>query len=148
MCRHSKETHMRYLTALLAGLLVLSPMAAYAGGIDMTQPLAGVNGEPLRDTSAVDDAGPCKAAACPVLTLGRAASLALYASYPDEQSLGADQKWARGALAQKVAASNTAALTVEEIAVIKRCMGKFWSALIISEAFPLLDPNAAPPKVQ
>jgi len=75
------------------------------------------------------------------VTLGMIVSKALFASYPDEQQLPADEKWNRAALAMRVRDGKDVKLTVEEIALIKKLVGKAYSPLLVYRAFTLLDPG-------
>src|SRR5437764_299830 len=82
---------------------------------------------------------------CPPLTLGHAIAHALFAQFPDERDLSAEQKWARGALAMRARDAKDAALSAEEVAVVKRLLAKLYGPIVVVQAFPLLDPNATPP---
>lgn len=130
--------------------LILLPLAAAAGGertIDMTVALHDEFGRPAKDTlAAAKDDPDC--ARCPPLTLGRACAHALFAAYPDERELPADQKWARAVLAQRIENDKAARLDAEEIAAIKRLLGKAYGGVVLLQAYPLLDPNATPPAVE
>lgn len=75
------------------------------------------------------------------LTLGRAAMVALMAPQPDEQTLPADEKLRKGKLALKVYANGVLDLSVEDIALVKKYIGKTYGSLVVVRAFPLLDPR-------
>lgn len=113
--------------------------------IDMTTVLFDENGKPTRDVAGIRRVEDLTTA--PELTLGRAVMHALFAAFPDEGELPAEEKWARGLLAMKVKDDPAAELTVEQIAKIKRLVGKLYGGLIIMQAFPLLDPSAKPPEL-
>lgn len=81
------------------------------------------------------------------LTLGRAAANALFAAYPDERDLPAEEKWARAELAMRLLRGDAVELTAEEVAKVKKLIGKCYSGLVIMRAYPLLDPAAMPPKI-
>src|SRR5581483_4802090 len=139
---------------LLASTLALLPLAAQAQtrpdhAIDMTAVLNDEHGRPVKDTLAMlPDGRPCVAPAkpgeapnldaCPPLTLGHAIAHVLYADLPGDK-VTCDQK---------IADDKAAALTVGEIAVIKRRLGEAYSGVILAQAYPLLDPNAKPPEIK
>lgn len=75
------------------------------------------------------------------LTLGRAAMVALMSPQPDEQTLPADEKLRKGKLALKVYANGVLDLSVEDIALVKKYIGKTYGSLVVVRAFPLLDPR-------
>jgi hypothetical protein len=122
------------------------PLAA-PGAIDMTVVLTDESGKPLPDAVGQDFKDDPSCARCPTLTLGHAVAHALFAQLPGETVSG-DQKWARGVLADKVRDAKAATLTAEEVVVIKRLIGGLYSGSVVVKAYPLLDPNAQPPKVQ
>ena len=132
----------------LAALLCFLPMIALADPrpIDMTTPLVDEVGKPMKDPfeASKDDPDCTK---CAVLTLGHAVAHALF--FPEKgETLSGDQKWARGVLAQRVRDAKDAELTSEEITVIKAALAKVFGGIVLVQAYPLLDPNAKPPKVQ
>jgi hypothetical protein len=132
----------------LAALLLAGPARAADGrSVDMTAVLHDESGRPARDVLARLP-GDADCAHCPVLTLGRAAAHALFAAFPDERELPADQKWARAVLAARIENDTAARLDAEEIAVIKRLLGKAYGGVVLMQAYPLLDPNARPPAVK
>jgi hypothetical protein len=118
--------------------------------IDMTTVLTSDEGQPIPDVAdmAPDDPG-CKK--CRPLTLGLAAYHALQAVTATEQQNGKptpEEKWQRGALAVQVKTDPRAALSVEEIALIKARIGIIYGSMVILKAYPLLDPAAVPPKIK
>ena len=132
---------------LAAVLTVLSPISAFAASpIDMTTPLHNLDGSVAKDTFQQQADDP-KCERCGPLTLGQVVSYALFMPSDEDKGLAPDQKFARGALAMRVRDAKNAELSAEEIAVIKKCIGRSFSPLIIAETFPMLDPNAVPPKV-
>ena len=119
--------------------------------VDMTTVLLSDEGAPIKDAyerkTAEAQADPdCDK--CPPLTLGHAAAHALFTSFRDEDTLSPEQRWARGALAERIKNEKAAELSSEEVSVIKRLIGKLYGPLIIMRAFPLLDPNAKPERVK
>ena len=75
-----------------------------------------------------------------LLTLGRAASHALCASYSDEQNLSGDEKFRRGMLAYEIRENKSAELKAEDIATIKNLISKMFGAAVVFRAWPMLDP--------
>jgi hypothetical protein len=74
------------------------------------------------------------------ITLGMLAMRALAAP---EQGIAADESLKRGQLAISVYKSEGAQLTVEEIALIKKQIAKFFGPLVVVKTFALLDPAQA-----
>jgi hypothetical protein len=131
----------------LALTAALSAGAAEEGrAVDMTAPLHDEFGRDARDTLEQGKEDP-DCARCPPLTLGRACAHALFASFPDEQ-VAPDQKWARAVLATRIRDDNAAHLDADEIAVIKRLVGKVYGGIVLMQIYPMLDPNAKPPAVK
>lgn len=126
--------------------------------INMTQIMLDDRGKPAPDLSAkeplprgpdgkeiVDPDPTCNK--CPRLTLGNAVAQSLFATFRDE-TVDPQQKWARAVLAQRIRNEQKATLTAEEIAVVKRQIGKAFSGIILMQAYPLLDPNSKVPEVK
>lgn len=102
--------------------------------IDFTTELTDLDGAILRDPLA--PAAP--------LTLGRAAANALVSAVPGEQTTAGADHVARLALALKVKDAKAAVLTVEDAALIKDRIAKFYTnSLVVGRAWSLLDPPAA-----
>lgn len=114
--------------------------------IDMTRVLMS-DGKPIPDSIFMSKDDP-DCVHCPVLTLGHAAEHALFAGYPDERDLPGEQKWSRGVLGERIKDDRAATPTVDEISLIKKLMGKLYGVAVVKEAYPLLDPNAAPPTLK
>jgi hypothetical protein len=123
------------------------PALAAERTIDMTVPLVDEIGRPAKDVLAREPDDPT-CAHCPVLTLGHAIAHALFATLPGDKNESAEQKWARGVLADRVRDNKAAALSAEELALIKRDLAEAYGSLVIMQTFPLLDPNAKPPTVK
>lgn len=113
--------------------------------IDMTAVLLDVDDRPIVDQAGIqrieDMAG------APPLTLGRAVMHALFSAPPEERDVLPEEKWARAALAMQIRDDPAAELTAEQIAKIKRLLGRLYGGLIIMRAFPLLDPNVKVPEL-
>lgn len=74
------------------------------------------------------------------LTLRLACVRALVIPYEDERNLSAEDKFKRGELAAKIYAANEPTeLKVEDVATLKKLIGKAFSPLIIYRIWPLLD---------
>jgi hypothetical protein len=118
-----------------------------AAEIDFSHVLMNEDGEPWRDPFAQKKDDP-DCAKCPVLTLGMAAAHALVNQYPEEHDLDPLQKWARGNLAMELRRGKKETLSAEEIAVIKRLIGKVYGPDVIMQAYPILDPDEKPPTIK
>jgi hypothetical protein len=139
---------------LAAALLVRACLPAYAQKAPDVPPIKldavmlEENGKPAQDcdTPATATTPPKD---CVPLTLRRAAAHALfYGRYPGEENLAGDIRWARGRLAERIRDEPNITLSVEEIAVVKKLMGRFYSPLVVAQAYEILDPGAMPPAIQ
>jgi hypothetical protein len=121
--------------------------------INMTTILKDENGRPLIDqfeavTDTTKNPPSSDCSKCGPLTIGHAIYHSLLASLPQEQSVTAEQRWARGMLAERVKDSTDATLTANEVTVIKKVVGELYGTNVLLQIYPLLDPNAKPPEVQ
>lgn len=124
---------LRYMAtmAAVAALLAASPALA----VDFTAPLNQLDGHPFVGPDGKDVA----------TTLGSVAETALLSAYQDEPNLSPEDKVKRFALAEKIHLHPTdAQLTAEDVALIKKLVGKSFNALIVGEAWRLLDPASVP----
>lgn len=87
----------------------------------------------------LDLAGNQMQGATGALTLGSVAQDALLGTYADEGALPGTEKFARYQLAQKLHGQDAVDLSAEEIALIKKLIGKAWSALVVGRAFDALE---------
>jgi len=101
--------------------------------IDLTQELRDFDGRPMSDS---ENGKPT--------TLGTICSRALLAIFPDEQNLSGEQKFQRYKLAMKLAENDRPDLKAEEIADLKKLIGKAFSAMVVGRCWEMLDPD--PPK--
>lgn len=63
--------------------------------------------------------------------------------YPDEPNLKPEEKDDRGRLARRIRVSKEpVSLTVEEIALVKKLIGRAFGPKVVTPAFELLDPQA------
>lgn len=101
--------------------------------IDFTAVLKDLDNKPIRDELAMVTNG-----GKPVdLTLGRAASAALFAGSQGDVS-GEDKfKWA--SLAVEIRDAKAATLSLEDLALIKTKIGILYGGLVVLRAWPLLD---------
>lgn len=129
----------KVLCATLFFVSVISPAFSEAARrIDFTTALYDADGKVI--TECIDDPAPKEFQDCksrrPV-TLGTVTMRALTAP---EQNLLADESLRRGQLALVVYKSTGAALTTDEITLIKKQIAKFYAPMIVVRAFPILDP--------
>jgi hypothetical protein len=98
------------------------------------------------DGVAISDGNEAKA----TFTLGSAAVRALVIPYEDERNLSADEKFKRGELANRIHAATVGAtalaLKAEEVALVKKLIGKAYAPLIVFRAWPQLDAAETPAK--
>jgi len=74
-------------------------------------------------------------------TLAKCCVNALYAQFEDEKNLSGEEKIKRYNLAEKIyAAKDKIDVTAENIALLKKLIGKAYGALIVGRAYELLDP--------
>jgi hypothetical protein len=98
--------------------------------VDFTAQLVDLDGQALKEPT--DEQTP--------VTLGRAASSALVQPYQDEASLPGAEKVQRWQLACRVRSAAALDLPAEDIALIKKCVAKMYSPLIVGQAWQMLDP--------
>ena len=74
------------------------------------------------------------------VTLRRISCSALIANYEDERKLDGEEKVKRWNLAEKIQASNgSCELSTDEIVLIKKLIAKGFSALVVGQAFKVLE---------
>jgi hypothetical protein len=126
----------KFAFLIVAGALLI-PTASWA--VDFTTKLTQIDGSPFLDGAGKPEEKQT--------TLATIAVNALLAAYPDEQTppLPAEEKVKRFALAEKVQLHpSDAQLTVDEVALIKKLIGKGYPALVVGEAWRVLDPASVP----
>ncbi|MFA6358683.1 MAG: hypothetical protein WCY09_08530 [Candidatus Omnitrophota bacterium] len=65
---------------------------------------------------------------------------ALFATFKDEENLSGEEKLKRWELASKIkASSDPVELAVEEVALLKKLIGKAYGALIVGQAWKVLE---------
>jgi hypothetical protein len=83
----------------------------------------------------------------PANTLGSVCVSALMGVYPDEQNLSGDDKFKRYQLAERLHAGGEQDVSAEDIALLKKLIGKNWSPAVLGPAYEALErdaPEAAP----
>lgn len=73
------------------------------------------------------------------VTLKTVSQIALLAAFDDERGLSGDEKVKRFILAEKIGKKPICDLKAEEIAEIKKCIGKGYPPIIVGRAWSLLD---------
>ncbi len=125
----------------LAILFALAFIATPAAAIDFSAKILDLNGAPfIDDIKCPMEKGARKCEDDAILAA--IATRALMASYPDETNLGLDEKVKRFGLALKLKDGGDVKLSVEDIAMLKKLIGKAYSPLIVGRAVELLDPGA------
>lgn len=76
------------------------------------------------------------------LTLRSACVDALLGTYQDEASLSGEEKYRRFQLAAKLSGSDEVDLTAEEIAQLKKLVGRAWAPLVVGRVYELLERDA------
>lgn len=115
----------------------IAAFTAPAMALDFSKPLMDADGKPICVVQVAEGA------TCPdgsAATLGRVVRAALYAQFPDEQNLSLDDKLKRGDLAQAITGAGDIKLKAEDIALIKKVVGKAYGPLIVWAAVRELDP--------
>ena len=108
--------------------------------IVLTTVLKDLAGKPIDDVIARQSNG--NLPSTPPMTLGCAAVHALLFNYPDETLTG-EEKFNRADLAHSIHGAKTIALAVEDLALVKKLIGKLYRSDVVYAAWPLLDPAGA-----
>ena len=75
-----------------------------------------------------------------VFTLKKAVLTALVSNFEDERTLSGEEKLKRWELALKIKnASDPVSLTVEDVAEIKKLVGKLYGTLVVGQAYKMLE---------
>jgi len=77
-------------------------------------------------------------------TLGRVACAALLASYADEQNLPTEDKVKRFRLAEVTSKGGEQEIKIDDVALIKKLIGKAFAPLIVARAYDIIEPPAMP----
>ena len=126
---------------MFAAAVALWSMPAFA--VDLSVVLKDDNDQPAQDQLApLTDAKCGDKTGFKCLTLGAAAFHALVFNFPDENTIDGEAKFKRGLLAAKIKGKDNLDLSAEDIATIKRVIGKLYGAWIVTQSWQLLDPGA------
>ena len=105
--------------------------------VDFSTPILSLDGKEVDDVLAMQANGGVKK----TLTLGGVVCHALNTSFPEDEKLSGQVKYARGKLAFEVhSAKEPIDLKAEDIKTIKELIPKLYGPLVVYRAFPLLDP--------
>jgi hypothetical protein len=72
-------------------------------------------------------------------TLGLIAVEALCAAYPDEQNLTGEEKYKRAVLAEMAYKCNGEDVSVEDVTLIKKLIGKAYAPLVVKKAYDIIE---------
>jgi hypothetical protein len=123
------------MRVLLLLLVLVWPAAAQAGEINFAAVITDIDGTPIPDCVGNDCANK------PALTLAAIAIRCLTANFPDEEkSISGEEKFKRGELALRIHKDGKTSLTAEDVALLKRLVGKAYGPLIVVKTWALLDP--------
>lgn len=68
---------------------------------------------------------------------------ALFAVFEDERNLGGSEKAERFVLATKIHDKASMDMSVDDVALLKKLVGKAFTALIVGQAYAVFDPKPA-----
>lgn len=117
---------MKRLLFACSAAIVLIAQPARAIEINFGTVLTDIDDQPIKDGEKV-------------LTLGRAAAVALMLQSPEDSALPGDEKAKRGHLATLVYPAKPMDLSVDDIALIKKLIGRAYGPIVVTRAYPLLD---------
>jgi hypothetical protein len=121
-------------------LVLLAAFGATGHAADFSAKILDMDGRPFIDDikCPADQAGKRKCE--DDVVLASIAVRALMAPFQDEQNLSGEDKFKRFALAMKVKDGGEVPVSAEDIALLKKLIGKLYTPLVVGRAFPLLDP--------
>ena len=108
--------------------------------IDVTQQIMKLDGTPMITGKRICQVCGQVVSEPEPMTIRLAATRALTAIFPDEQSLSGDRKVARFHLALKVTDENEPDLKAEDIVLIKKLVGKMYGPIVVARVWAVLDP--------
>jgi len=132
---------MRVIFAVVALVITAAPAAA----VDFSQPILDDEGKPICTLRGDELKAGEECPTDKVFTLGFAARAALYSNFADEQNISGEERAKRGDLARDIRAATARGdfkLKVEDLALIKKLIGKAYGPMVVSGAWRLLDPPA------
>lgn len=81
----------------------------------------------------------------PANTLGAVSIAALLGVYGDEQGLSGEDKFKRYQLAERLHAGGVQDVSAEEVALIKKLVGKNWPPAVLGPAYEALEQDVVDP---
>ena len=114
---------------IFAFLLTAICLSAQPHPINFQQALTGADGKALSNDKGVP------------ITLGEVCVTALYSQSQDDQNKSGLDKFKLGQLAARISEAKAVSLSVEDLALIKERVGKFYCPAVVYAAWPLLDPS-------
>lgn len=84
----------------------------------------------------------------PANTLGGVSVAALLGSYADEQGLSGEEKFHRYQLAERIHAGSVQEVSAEEVALLKKLIGKNWPPAVLGPAYEALEQDAVEPAAE
>lgn len=76
------------------------------------------------------------------VTLGSVSCQALLASYSDEQNLSGKEKVERFTLAALCSTETEADVSIEDVALLKKLIGKAYGPLVVGRAYEIIEPRS------
>ena len=96
--------------------------------INFGAPIKDIKGEPIVENEKA-------------VTLGSVSCQALLANYQDETSLSGKDKVERFTLAALCSNETEADINVEDVALLKKLIGKAYGPLVVGRAYEIIDPK-------
>jgi hypothetical protein len=132
-------------TTMKLAFVLLIALGAAAEAADFSAKILDFNNKPVIDDAVCPADTSGKRPCATEVTLGDVSVRALMAVAPDEQNLAGEEKFKRFVLAMKIKDGGEVALSAEDIALLKKLIGKIYAPLVVGRAFPLLDPGEKKP---
>lgn len=117
---------------ICASLLLTSP----AWAIDFSQKIRSLEGVPV---CAVEIKPTEECPADKHFTLALAARNALFSQFEDEKNLSGEDKYKRAALATTIGNGGEVKLKAEDVALLKKLIGKAYGPLLVLQAWNMLE---------
>lgn len=126
-------------------LVALFLLATSAQAADFSAKILDLNNKPVIDDTVCPADSSGKRPCTTEVTLGDISVRSLMAIVQDEQNLAGEEKFKRFVLAMKIKDGGEIAVSAEDVALLKKLIGKIYSPLVVGRAFPLLDPGEKKP---
>ncbi len=123
---------MNKMKAIILGSLLTLATFHTALAVDFSQKIKAIDGGSLTDGEGKKQ---------PDITLKTIATSSLLAAFPDEASLSGEDKFKRWQLASKIQSDKTDDLSIDDLALIKKLVAKFYTPLVVGQAWLMLDPS-------